>query len=301
MSPSTGRLGGGQRITLTGSGFQSGARVFFSNPSWSSDRNDNRTLPPVDECRSVVVNSETSITCTTPPRNFYSGYQTAGPVTVRLENGDGATASLANGYTFRFNVLAFGDEIISGVPAKLKGALGANGQFGGYVAVTDGGASGECASGCGGTAGYQRFASMADAVSGSVNGYDVVVILEGVYDVRNGGGSGAARNGLRNVLTAARDRGIVVVLTRMTSGTSLISSSSLTDLGTQIWGLSEESLGMEVYRQSLAGIASGGSYPTSGGYDTMAGLMRDKVNREFPLRPCDGRTDKPGHGCPLNP
>ena len=268
------------------------------------------------------MNSATSISCTTPPRNFYSGYQTAGPVTVRVENRDGTTASRTNGYTFRFNVLAFGDEIISGVPDRLRSLLSGYGkqyldpntgnpsggsvaQFGNYVSVANGGASGECASasggGCAVTVGPQRFASMADAVNGSAEGYDAVVILEGVYDVRAGLGAGGARNGLRNILTAARDRGIVVVLTRMTSGTTLISSSDLTALGNEIWELSEENLGMEVYRQSLDGIASGGSYPTGGGYDTMAGLIRDKVAREFPLQPCDARSDKPGRGCPRNP
>jgi hypothetical protein len=142
---------------------------------------------------------------------------------------------------------------------------------------------------------------MVDALNGSAEGYDAVVILEGVYDVRAGLGSGAARNGLRNILTAARDRGVVVVLTKMTSGTNLISSSALTDLGNQIWALSEENLGMEVYRQSLDNIASGGPYPSGGGYDTMAGLIRDKVAREFPLQACDARNDKPGRGCPRNP
>ena len=316
VSPSAGRLGGGQDITITGTDFKAGARVYFVNPDWTSDYN--ASLPRVNECTSVVVHSDTRITCRTPPRTFYSGYQTAGPATVRVVNGDSATADLANGYTFRFNVLAFGDEVISGVPGRLRDLLAGYGkqyldpntgspsggavlQFGNHVSVTDGGSTGECASGCGGASGAQRFAGRADSAAGSVDAYDAVVILEGIYDVRGGYGSGGARNGLRNILTAARDRGIVVVLTRLMSGTDLLNTTQLNDLGAQIWALSEENLGMEVYRQSLEGIASGGTYPSSAGYDTMAGLIRDKVAREFPLQACDARSDKPGHGCPRNP
>ena len=36
VSPSSGRLGGGQAITITGAGFQQGAKVYFDNSTWTA-------------------------------------------------------------------------------------------------------------------------------------------------------------------------------------------------------------------------------------------------------------------------
>ncbi len=331
VSPSVGRLGGGQPIVITGTGFQPGARVVFSNPSWTADRN--LVLPSLDEATHVAVSADgKTITARTPARGFYTGYQTAGPATLRVINPGGATADLSNGYTFVLNVLAFGDDFVYGAtdgggragrpfPQRLQDLLAGYGkaylnpatgapsggsalQFGGYVRVTNAGLPGECVSSAGGncaaSAGSDRFPSLADAVSGSADAYDAIVLLEGVFDVRAGLGSGAARNGLRSIIVAARDRGIVPIVTRLTSGTNLISSGALSDLGNQIWALTEENLGLEIYRQSLDGIA-GGAYPSQDGYDRIAQLVFEKVAREFPLQACDARADKPGKGCPRNP
>ena len=62
----------------------------------------------------VVSPDGTTITAKTPPRDFYNGYQTAGPTTVRVVNPDTTATTLANGYTFKLNVLAFGDDYVYG-------------------------------------------------------------------------------------------------------------------------------------------------------------------------------------------
>lgn len=339
VAPDRGRIGGGQAITITGAGFQQGARVVFVNPAWTGDRNANTVLPSVDEAGSVVVSQDgTSITARTPARDFYNGYQTAGPVTVRVINPDATTTELANGYTFQFNVLVFGDDFVFGsadgggratrpFPDRLRtlltgytkglldpGTGGSTGQsvvqFGSFVQVTNAGVVGECASatgaGCIATAGAGRFPALADATGApggnGANAYDAVVFLEGINDIRAGVLSTSVRNALRGMIVNARDRRIVIVMTRLfNSSTSLISPSALTDLGTQIFQLTEEQLNVEIYRQSLENIQSGGAYPTQSGYDAIAQLVFDKVAREFPLQPCDARADKPGRGCPRNP
>jgi hypothetical protein len=223
ISPSAGRLGGGQEVTLSGTGFQPGARVYFVNPQWTADRNANTVLPDVDEALDVAVgNNGTTITLRTPPRGFYSGYQTAGPVTVRVVNPDNSTTDLANGYTFQFNVLAFGDDFVYGsvdgggrastpFPTRLRDLLAAyqrplldpatgtptgatTAQFGQYVNVTNGGVVGECVSatsgGCGVTAGVQRYQTLVDAVAAAnaADTFDAVVFLEGIVDIRAGWG-----------------------------------------------------------------------------------------------------------------
>lgn len=335
-SPSAGRISGGQTVTLSGSGFQPGARVFFVNPSWTADRNANTVLPDVDEATNVVVDTNGStITLRTPTRTFYTGYQTAGPTTVRVVNPDNSTADLANGFTFQFNVLAFGDDFVYGsvdgggrattpFPAGTQSLLASyqkplldpnSGtptgpttlQFGSYVNVTNAGAVGECVSatsgGCGPTAGAQRYAAFVDAVStaNSANTFDAVVFLEGIIDIKAFIASGSVRNAFRTMLVQTRDRQIVPIMTRLDDGTNLISAQDLAALNTQLWLLTEENLGLEIYRQALTSIPSGGAYPTQSGYDRIAHLVVEKVAREFPLQPCDARNDKPGKGCPRNP
>ncbi len=157
--------------------------------------------------------------------------------------------------------------------------------------------------GCGATAGVQRYATLVDGVAAanSADTFDAVVFLQGILDIRAGVAAVSARNALRAMLVQTRDRQIVPVMTRLDDGTNLVSAGSLADLNTQIWQLTEENLGLEIYRQALFGIASGGAYPTQAGYDRMAALVLEKVAREFPLQPCDARNDKPGKGCPRNP
>lgn len=337
VAPNTGRLGGGQAITITGAGFQQGAQVLFVNPQWTADRNANTVLPDVDRATNVVVSPDgTTITAVTPARDFYNGYQTAGPVTLRVVNPDASAVEVASGYTFKLNVLVFGDDLVFGrldgggraaepFPERLdallstyqKGLLDPGTgsstsqsvrQFGEYVDVTNAGVVGECASAtgaaCGPTVGVQRFAQLADttASANSANAFDVVVFLEGINDIRAGVTSTSVRNALRTMVVNARDRKIVVVMTRLfDTNTSLVSPAQLNDLGAQIFALTEENLAMEIFRQSLDRIPTGGAYPTQAGYNAIAQAIFEKVAREFPVQPCDARNDKSGRGCPRNP
>ena len=69
-----------------------------------------------------------------------------------------------------------------------------------------------------------------------------------------------------------------------------------------LWRVTEDaSLGVEIFRQSLFDIQTAGNFPTQTGYDRMAQLIFEKLAREFPIQPCDARSDKPGKGCPRNP
>ncbi len=337
VSPDSGRMGGGQTITLTGAGFQQGARVYFVNSAWTGDRNANTRLADVDQAINVVVSQDgTSITAVTPARDFYNGYQTAGPVTVRVVNPDNSEVSLTNGYTFKLNVLAFGDDYVFGsvggggraatpFPARLQTLLsqyqkdilnsttGAPTgqkvlQFGQYVSVTNAGVVGECASatggGCIGTAGVGRFAPLADVTAAnSADTFDAVVFLEGVNDIRAGVTPQSVGNVFRTMVAQARDRKIVIVMTRFENTlVGGLSSSQIASLGSALWAVTEDtSLNVEIYRQSLFDVQTSGDRPTQDGYNRMAQLVFEKVAREFPLQPCDARSDKPGKGCPRNP
>jgi hypothetical protein len=77
ISPSSGSVGGGTVVTITGTGFSAGAGVTFGGISATS----------------ATVTSSSSIVATTPPH-------TAGTVDVVLTNGAGQNATLANGYTY---------------------------------------------------------------------------------------------------------------------------------------------------------------------------------------------------------
>lgn len=337
VSPSSGRMGGGQTITITGAGFQQGARVFFDNPAWTADRNANTRLADVDQATDVVVSPDgTTITAKTPARDFSNGYQTAGPTTVRVLNPDTTATTLANGYTFKLNVLAFGDDYVFGSvaggraatpwPARLqtslqnyqKGLLNpATGvstgttvlQFGQYVSVTNGGVVGECASAtgglCTGTAGVARFPSLADATANadSANTFDAVIFVEGVNDIRAGVAPASVAFVYRDMVARARDRKIVIIMTKFENvSVGGLDSGQIKALGDALWGVTEDrSLNVEIYRQSLFDIQTSGNFPTQTGYDRMAQLIFEKLAREFPLQPCDARNDKPGQGCPRNP
>ena len=78
ISPTSGRTTGGTKVTITGSGFQSGAAVSFGGSAATN----------------VKAVSTTSVTATTPPH-------AAGTVSVTVTNPNGQTATLVNGYTFR--------------------------------------------------------------------------------------------------------------------------------------------------------------------------------------------------------
>lgn len=336
VSPSAGRMAGDQTITIVGAGFQQGAKVYFDNASWTADRNANTVLADVDQATSVVVSPDgTTITARTPIRNFYNGYQIAGPATVRVVNPDASQTSLVNGFTFRMNVLAFGDDYVFGSvtggraatpwPARLQAQLqayqkdvlnpatgAATGtkvlQFGQYVTVTNGGVIGECASatggGCGATAGVARFPSLADATAANgADAFDAVVFVEGVNDIRAGVAPGSVAFVFRDMVARARDRKISIIMTKFeTTLVGGLDANQIKALGDALWSVTEDtSLNVEIYRQSLFDIQTSGNFPTQSGYDRMAQLIFEKVTREFPLQPCDARSDKPGKGCPRNP
>ena len=341
VSPSAGRLAGGQTITITGAGFQQGAKVYFDNSTWTADRNANTVLPDVDQATNVTVSPDgTTISAKTPVRDFYNGYQTAGPTTVRVVNPDTTTTSLANGFTFRLNVLAFGDEYVTGLvngggvaatpyPAKLQqqlqsfqkdlyttsgsAAQSPTGQkvlqFGQYATVTNGGSNFECASavntGCTSQSGQSRFPSLADqvAAANASDAFDAVIFAEGVNDVEAGVLPSSVAGALRNMVASARDRKIVIFMTKYEeTNIGTLDANGVKALGDAIWGVTTDtSLGVEIYRQAWFRVPTVGGRPTQAGYDQMANDMLTKLTREFPLQPCDRRNDKGGKGCPLNP
>ncbi len=336
VSPATGRLGGGQTVTITGAGFQPGARVFFENPDWTGDRNANTKLPDVDQAVSVVVSSDgTTITAVTPARDFYNGYQTAGPTTVRVVNPDTTTTALTNGYTYRLNVLAFGDDYVFGSvaggrattpwPARLQTLLQsyqkdvvnpatgvATGaklvQFGSFVNVVNAGVVGECltavGSGCLPQSGNARFLALAgNPPATNVDAFDVVVVSHGVNDLEAGVTAGSVQFVLRDLVANARDRKVVVILTKFEeTNVGSLDAGQVKALGDAIWNVSNDaSLNVEIYRQPFFRIPTAGGSPTQAGYDQMANDVFSKLTREFPLQPCDARNDKPAKGCPRNP
>lgn len=75
--PSSGTTAGGTAVTITGTGFSAGATVTIGGQA----------------CTTVVVVSDTQITCVTP-----SG--TAGTANVVVTNSDSQTGTLSNGYTY---------------------------------------------------------------------------------------------------------------------------------------------------------------------------------------------------------
>ena len=77
ISPSKGPTAGGTHVTITGKGFQAGARVTFGSAAATS----------------VTVQSSTQITATTPARP-------AGVVNVTVTNSNGQSASLNSAFTF---------------------------------------------------------------------------------------------------------------------------------------------------------------------------------------------------------
>ncbi|MHB8799704.1 MAG: IPT/TIG domain-containing protein [Thermoanaerobaculia bacterium] len=76
-SPSTGTTEGGTQVTISGTGFQTGATVTFGGTSATN----------------VNVSSTTTLTATTPAR-------AAGTVTIAVSNPDGGSGSLTDGYTY---------------------------------------------------------------------------------------------------------------------------------------------------------------------------------------------------------
>lgn len=103
LSPNAGALAGSTSVTITGTGFVSGATVTFDPTGTAAT------------CTSPTVVNSTTMTCTT------SGH-VAGAVDVRVTNPEGQLNTLASGYTYQAapNVTAAYDKTIcdaSGPPA----------------------------------------------------------------------------------------------------------------------------------------------------------------------------------------
>ncbi len=77
ISPTSGLVSGGSLLTITGTGFRTGATVSIGG----------------NNCSSVVVVSATQVTCVTPAH-------TAGAVNLSVTNSDSQSASLTNGFTY---------------------------------------------------------------------------------------------------------------------------------------------------------------------------------------------------------
>ncbi len=77
IAPNIGPTNGGTIVAITGTGFQSGATIYFG------------ALPAL----AVTVNSDTSITAVTAPQVF-------GSVNVTITNADSQSATLASGFTY---------------------------------------------------------------------------------------------------------------------------------------------------------------------------------------------------------
>jgi hypothetical protein len=96
VSPTGGRLSGGNTVTINGTGFLSGATVEFGAGS---------------ACTSVNVVSNLLITCVVPSK------ATAGPVTVRVVNDDLQPDSLVGGYLYSSAPTITSITPNSGIPA----------------------------------------------------------------------------------------------------------------------------------------------------------------------------------------
>lgn len=84
VSPSAGSWKGGDTVTVSGSGFVTGASVTINGQA----------------CTSVSVDSDTNITCDTPA--LASGATAEKPVDVVVTNSDSQTDTLTNGFTYKF-------------------------------------------------------------------------------------------------------------------------------------------------------------------------------------------------------
>ncbi len=86
LAPTTGQVGGGEPVTLTGTGFQPGAKVLFG----------------ISQANQVsVAPGGTSLTCLTP------SVAETGSVDVTLQNPDGQSATLAGAFVYKPGLVQF--------------------------------------------------------------------------------------------------------------------------------------------------------------------------------------------------
>ncbi|HVG20246.1 MAG TPA: IPT/TIG domain-containing protein [Blastocatellia bacterium] len=114
ISPGSGSTNGGTSVTITGTGFRSGATVSMGGAAATS----------------VNVTSSTSITAITPAH-------AAGAVNVVVTNSDGQSGNIANGYTYTTSTpppSSAGDVVLYASEAAVR--------VGNYSVVADGSAAG---------------------------------------------------------------------------------------------------------------------------------------------------------------
>ncbi|MDH5581523.1 MAG: IPT/TIG domain-containing protein, partial [Bdellovibrionales bacterium] len=109
ISPSSGKITGGDVVTITGTGFLSGATVEIGSIN----------------CGSLSVDSETQITCTI-------GAQSAGVYNVTVTNPDEQTASLFSSFTYKgppviSSITPSAGAIAGGTPVQISGSEFVNG------------------------------------------------------------------------------------------------------------------------------------------------------------------------------
>ena len=186
-------------------------------------------------------------------------------------------------------------------PLQVKNRLQAEPQFGSYVRVTNAGWPGEGAigygearlltclaggSGClnpGNDDGYTPMPRPADFVTP----FDVVVILEGVNDVKWEAAPSQVRDAMKRMADSARARGVAVLMTRMTSY-KLSSYVDNTDwlpaaqqMNNLIWTLTEQE-GLDRVSFDVE-MCPDGIHPTDWGYGQMGTAAATKLQQMFPV------------------
>ncbi|MPY89703.1 MAG: hypothetical protein GEU99_17495 [Luteitalea sp.] len=288
VTPQTGRLNGGTAVTVTGSGFQRNAGLTVGGAAAKNVR---------------VINDTTMVAVT--PR---APSKRTGPVTVGVTNADGQREAAAAAFSYNFHVLTFGDSITYGTtsfkmceagdcsiqsiraarpyPSALQRRLVEAPQFAaGGVLVQNLGQPGECASraNCGGS-GEARFADVVDANPD----YDLIVLLEGVNDLRPPGQDSSAaiehaRSALQHMVQDATARAKVVIICKLTpvqddavAGEPRRDPLDVAQLNSRIEDLTIE---QGLFRVNWSGITLGpdGLHPSQAGFDTMAQQVFQKI------------------------
>jgi lysophospholipase L1-like esterase len=275
----TGRLSGGEYVTITGTNFTTGTRVFFG------DR---------EGAVGFGANPTTTLRVLTPgPVGGRYGSARTVPVTVRRD----ATSVSAGDFAFAFRVLAIGDSFTEGqlverippvppsttptqfysfasppYPEGLAKLLRGDSQYGGSADVDNEGYSGECASlrGCSGnpTSGASRIEGLVAART-----FDAVIIIEGFNDLNAGGSVGGAVNALRYMAQTARASGATPVL-------GILDGPMSGALGDAIRAMADQG-GFARHNFRNVELGTDGIHPTQDGYDEMAGQAFTKLKAMF--------------------
>ena len=301
-----------------------GAAGRLSGGDWIEINVSNAAVPDTEvlvgglKAPEVQFLSGTRIRVRTPLRTAATGYGSAGPRQVIVNNSRGQSVS-AGTMTVTFRVLAFGDSITWGTfnvyfpetgqkvaaqvngpyPLVLKNLLNANGRFGSFARVMNAGIPGEQATGGGETRLPRCLSTGPIGTCGHVTGivpgdfarpFDVVIIFEGINDLIWGRTPARARDALRTMVLSAKAAGVPVILGRFDSFRTNNETGYWTGLNesVQLANLTE-ALAVEqgLARIRFDGISMSwdGLHPDQIGYDRMASLAAEKLLAEFPVNP----------------